>query len=689
MMTTAEQVLARLEAFKLEKKGAGKYRCNSPLRPGSDSHAFSLKIEADGEHGAYQDFASDDKGSLYDLAQQLGIELPQRAQVVDTKRVYADLVDYARAHGVEAGIFVTAGWKQVMRENRPALQFPTQNGQRWRFIDGQKPAYKSEPGYKKCWYGALRAMEMESASKLMVICNGEASTIVAQHYGVPALCVTAGEAQIPNELIKELDSKLWVAPGDLELLIAMDCDTKGREAAHQVESQFKAMGFTSCRAVDLQLGDKGDLADFCMLHQGGALTALRTLPALAQIEPDDEDDEDGFQIYDIMDFDKIPSVNWIIPGEIPEQGFVMLFGESNVGKSFIAVDYALRIAENHRVLYVACEGESGIPLRVDGWLHHYKRQRADFKFKMMVGFISFFEKANLNRFIDFIKPHDPYVIIVDTLGLIMGAGDENSARDVNIIMRGSKRIQRCFGCTVIFIHHTNKGGVQERGSGALRGRMDTVIQVLPDDDLIRVESSKGRDQKGFAPKSIKLLPVIVPDKGETLVPVAADSVPRTEDVTPDQRKLLEVMGLSVYAVGISQRDLAEVARLPYGRTVRALANLANKGLIQKPHGGQSSNRISNEGRAAIGLPGVVELDRSGELDRSLDRSEEGESSRVDRVDRVDHPKLHNHPVAADETLTDPPDPPDPSDPHGENSGSLFNLDELTKKPNHYQKELQS
>lgn len=50
-MTTAEKVLAALEAYGLKKEGQNRYRCNSPLRPGSNSHAFTVTID-DGEHGA-------------------------------------------------------------------------------------------------------------------------------------------------------------------------------------------------------------------------------------------------------------------------------------------------------------------------------------------------------------------------------------------------------------------------------------------------------------------------------------------------------------------------------------------------------------------------------------------------------------------------------------------------------------
>lgn len=77
-MSTADLVLAVLERYGLKKLGQGRYRCNSPFRPQSNSGAFALTIK-DGEHGVYFDFVSKETGTLYDLAKRLGIEV-QRGQ---------------------------------------------------------------------------------------------------------------------------------------------------------------------------------------------------------------------------------------------------------------------------------------------------------------------------------------------------------------------------------------------------------------------------------------------------------------------------------------------------------------------------------------------------------------------------------------------------------------------------------
>ena len=91
-----------------------------------------------------------------------------------------------------------AQWKEASFAGRNALEFPTHGGKRYRFLDGNKPYYMSEKGYKKCWYGMnANALKRLSDGQPLVIANGEISVVAAQHHGLAAVCVTSGEAQIP------------------------------------------------------------------------------------------------------------------------------------------------------------------------------------------------------------------------------------------------------------------------------------------------------------------------------------------------------------------------------------------------------------------------------------------------------------------------------------------------------------
>jgi hypothetical protein len=180
---------ARAVIRKLGKawKGSGEYRFNSPFREDSNSNSFAVKI-TDDEHGTFQDHVSDDKGSLYDLAERLGIETPRslaaradsrpplrvvttrngskhepppappddfdempRKQAKPSKRQYSGLLDYAEAHGAPVEAFTAAGWSETTQHSRPALKFTTTTGDRFRFLDGEKPPFLHATGYRSCW----------------------------------------------------------------------------------------------------------------------------------------------------------------------------------------------------------------------------------------------------------------------------------------------------------------------------------------------------------------------------------------------------------------------------------------------------------------------------------------------------------------------------------------------------------
>lgn len=271
-MTTGDLVLQALRARNpVKEMRGGQYRTNSPFRSDSDSMAFTLLIGADGEHGAYRDIPANDFGSLYTLAEKLGIEVP-RLPATETKRGYKDIEEYAIAHGVTGDVLKAAGWAEceAMDSNgktRRALSIPTAGGVRYRFIDGEKPTYHSPAGYKNCWYGLKKAIARATETgQPIVLCNGSPSVVVGQHYGVAAAALAGGGQRIPADLLKELQDN-WKG----EIVIAMDCDNEGRLATKAYHEQLPA-----AHIVDLQLSDRGDLADFCALFTDQAVSEIKS-----------------------------------------------------------------------------------------------------------------------------------------------------------------------------------------------------------------------------------------------------------------------------------------------------------------------------------------------------------------------------------------------------------------------------
>lgn len=280
-MSTADKVLKHLESFELKGR-AGQYTSNSPLRPGSNSHGFSVKI-IDDEHGAWTDFPTGEKGSLYELAERLGIETPKREKVENTKRAYTTLADYADVKGVPEKAFIDAGWQpHTYFDGRPCFKYSTAGGERYRFSDGNKPTFCSVKGYQSNWYGLQRAVLLAGKQPL-ILCNGEPSTIVAQYWGLPAFCMPSGETQgVTPELLTHLKEK-WKG----SIIIALDCDVSGQEGALKFAEAFKGASIPYS-IVDLMLTTHGDLADFCKLHHETLKADFDKLPRIQPHIPRDD-----------------------------------------------------------------------------------------------------------------------------------------------------------------------------------------------------------------------------------------------------------------------------------------------------------------------------------------------------------------------------------------------------------------
>jgi KaiC/GvpD/RAD55 family RecA-like ATPase len=203
-------------------------------------------------------------------------------------------------------------------------------------------------------------------------------------------------------------------------------------------------------------------------------------------------------------------MEWVIKGWIPKQSISMIYGESGVGKSFIALDMACSIASGKlwqniktskgTVVYLAGEGNYGIRQRIASWC--IKNGVSDLD-NLLIS----------NKPLDLDAPNSAIKVIeairelsdgpigilyVDTLNNHM-SGDENSARDTRTMINNCKIIAAALGCTVVFVHHTglndsSKG--RARGSSAWKGSLDSSLLIShAGNDVIKVSCEKMKDSQ--------------------------------------------------------------------------------------------------------------------------------------------------------------------------------------------------
>jgi phage/plasmid primase-like uncharacterized protein len=226
------------------------------------------------------------------------------------------------------------------------------------------------------------------------------------------------------------------------------------------------------------------------------------------------------------DFSAQPSpISWLVKRWLQAQALIMVHGPSGGGKTFVVLDWCLRIASQTpewagqkvragNVVYLAGEGHHGLRGRVAAWKHHHQ-----------VGHLAMWlskDGCDLNTPTGYLKvveqvrmlPEKPSVIVVDTLHRFL-AGDENSAQDAKTMLDACNALMMEFKCSVILVHHTgvsDEAQHRARGSSAWRGALDIEISIVPGNDGVpmQIVQRKSKDAELAETIHVELQQVTIP-----------------------------------------------------------------------------------------------------------------------------------------------------------------------------------
>lgn len=202
---------------------------------------------------------------------------------------------------------------------------------------------------------------------------------------------------------------------------------------------------------------------------------------------------------------------YLVKGWLDQGAASTIYGESNVGKTFLALDMGLHVAAGEDwhgnrvaqglVIYAAAEGGRGIVNRLEA----FKRDKPDLakaagnRFMLLPLTLDLCAPGDAQAFVDALGDQRPALVVIDTLARSMGAGDENTAKDMGQFIANVDFIRAETGAHVLVIHHSGKDTTRgARGSGALRGAVDTEIELTRDDAVITATTRKQRDMPGDA-----------------------------------------------------------------------------------------------------------------------------------------------------------------------------------------------
>jgi AAA domain len=279
---------------------------------------------------------------------------------------------------------------------------------------------------------------------------------------------------------------------------------------------------------------------------------------------------------------ELPPPEWLIAGLVPEDGLVVLYGEPNVGKSFVALDWALSVAEGvpwlghdvqqGEVVYIYAEGARGLRRRAAAWLKAHDRTAAP-RFRAVPLAVTIPDPGERSEFVKAVRSvsKHPKLIIIDTLARNFGAGNESLAQDMNGFVRGCDELREEFpGATVLVVHHSgkdpNKGA---RGSLALQGATDAVFALTKSGGGLSLANEKQKDGEEAPPISLRLVQVSLSSEATSCVVQSAKASPnKVREPQGDPRPIETDEGLLKALAGFGP----DGARLAQWREAAGRAN---------------------------------------------------------------------------------------------------------------------
>ena len=226
------------------------------------------------------------------------------------------------------------------------------------------------------------------------------------------------------------------------------------------------------------------------------------------------------------DFCAQPSpISWLVKRWIQSQALVMVHGPIGGGKTFVELDWCLRMASGtedwagHKVrqgnvVYLAGEGHHGLRGRVAAWKHHHKAGKLAMwlskdgcDLNTPTGYLKVVEQVRMLK-------DRPSVIVVDTLHRFL-QGDENSAQDAKTMLDACNALMMEFNCSVILVHHTgvsDEAQHRARGSSAWRGALDIEISIVPGKEGVpmQIVQRKSKDAELAETIHVELQQVSIP-----------------------------------------------------------------------------------------------------------------------------------------------------------------------------------
>jgi hypothetical protein len=323
-----------------------------------------------------------------------------------------------------------------------------------------------------------------------------------------------------------------------------------------------------------------------------------TVEVTEEVYEEEDDEEAAAPAVSLLDkflsldeMESLPALRPLVEGVMDLDTLCRIVGKSNHGKTFACIDLAGSVATGRAwhghpvtqgvVAYIAAEGASGFRKRARAWEAHHGVSVGR-NILVLPEPVQVTDGQEWHRLIRALEEIRPVLVVLDTQARITVGAEENSAKEMGVMVERLEQMRRATGACVALVHHLGHAGDQARGSSSVIAAVSTEIKVAKDDSgLVSISCSKQKDAEYFDTIRAELVSVEGTDSAVLLGP---DPFDVTESASEPVWKLMaRHIHRTAPTVGVTRSTACSLTRQEFGCSAstayRAWDTLAKKGIV--------------------------------------------------------------------------------------------------------------
>ena len=318
------------------------------------------------------------------------------------------------------------------------------------------------------------------------------------------------------------------------------------------------------------------------------------------------------------DLDALPPKVWLIKNVLAAGETSNWFGPPGYAKSALLVDVSFHAASDQDwrgyrtkkkcgVVYFALERGLLVTRRL-AYLHK-STGKADLPIAVVPGIMNLMHPGCVKYVVGTIRTAEARfqcevgLVIIDTIskGIAAGGGDEDKAKDVNIVLANLRRIEEQLDVHIAVVGHTGKDQKKgHRGSSAHIGDVDLMVQISKSGEVMTATVIKANDQPDGDLTHFKI-EVVETDIDEDGDPVVTTIVSDELVEAGKEAKSNRLSGAQSRALELLTRCINDVGRPPpastqYPKNIRVVSlfewhTMCERGSLSAAEDKRSRDRV--------------------------------------------------------------------------------------------------